>query len=193
MSKIDFNTYLKKVNACEYHFYDCPSEICYFPFTNEEIDMKWLSTELNNFGEYLNHEESFEERKDIAENNKEWKDFVQELKKERHYVCELSGFNTKKIKELNYELFHIDGKHTWINSWLVAHHIDDKSEYECYNKNKLVILNRAVHLIKHRYNNLIEYVPNLKNNYELWFELGCLIHDRNNEYPWRNIREKKVW
>lgn len=190
MSKIDFNTYLKRLNEGEYHIYICPTEICYFPYKDEEINMCLISQELNKFGQYLDHKETFFERKNMAENNTNWINFAQELKKEKNFVCEESGFSYKKVKQLSYDLFDIDYKHSWINNWLVIHHTDDKQEYECYDKSKLVVLNRAIHLIKHRYNSLLPYIPNLKNNYELWFELGCLIHDRNGEYPWRNIIEK---
>ena len=190
MSKIDFDTYLKRLNEGEYHMYICPTEICYFHYKDEEINMCLISQELNKFGQYLDHKETFLERKNMAENNINWINFAQELKKEKNFVCEESGFNSKKVKQLSYDLFGIDYKHSWINNWLVIHHIDDKQEYECYDKDKLLVLNRAIHLIKHRYNSLLPYISNLKNNYELWFELGCLIHDRNGKYPWRNIIEK---
>lgn len=191
MTKIDFNTYLLRIKDYEYHFYDIPSETCYFPFQKEEIDMVTLSNELNKFGEYLNHNESFQERKDIAENNKEWIKFTWDLRRKQNYTCEISGFRYKDIKRLSHELFNILNEQTWINNYLVIHHLNDDEEYECYDKSKLLVLNRAIHMILHRYKNLLPLLPNLKDNYELWFELGCLIHDRNGEYPWRNITKAK--
>lgn len=190
MSKIDFKTFLQRINEGQYHFYDCPSETCYFPFLNEEIDMTILSSELNKFGEYLDHSESFMERKYMAENNAKWLNFAKQLKKEYKYICQQSHFTYEDIKKLSHDLFGLKYNETWANSWLVIHHRDDKLEYECYDKDKLVVLNRAVHLIKHRYNKLVKYLPELEINYKLWFELGSLIPDRNGEYPWRNIIRK---
>jgi len=192
MSKIDFLTYLNNINFGHLHYYIRSTEICYFPFLNEEIDMVTLSTELNKFGEYLNHAESFAERKYMAENNIKWINFTQQLKKERKYTCEISRFTYNDIKQLNHDIFGLKYDETWINNWLVIHHKDDLQEYECYDKDKLLVLNRAVHLIKHRYNNLIKHLPSLETNYKLWFELGCLIPDRNGEYPWRNVIKKNV-
>ena len=191
MSKIDFLTYCRYINEGQYHLYICPSEICYFPFQNAEIDMTILSKELNKYGTYLNHEESFEKRKDMAKNNLKWINFTQQLKKDNNYRCALSGFTYNDIKKLNYEIFNIKYDETWINSWLVVHHKDDQQEYECYDKNKLLVLSRPVHLIKHRYEKLLPLFPGLEFNYKLWFELGSLIHDRDGEYPWRHIKKKE--
>ena len=190
MSKIDFLAYLNNINFGHLRYYMCSTEVCYFPFLNEEIDMTILSKELNKFGQYLNHEESFFERKYMAENNIQWINFTQQLKKERKYTCEISKFTHNDIKRLSHDIFNVKYDETWANSWLVIHHKDDKQEYECYDKNNLLVLNRAVHLIKHRYNNLVKYLPALQTDYKLWFELGSLIHDRNGEYPWRHIVKK---
>lgn len=190
MTRITFNIFKKRIEEGQYHFYDKPSEFCYFPFINEEIDMITLSNEINKYGQFLNHKESFIERKTMAETNIQWINFAQTLKKEHNYTCDLSGFTYKDVKKLSHDIFGLKFNETWVNSWLIIHHMDDQQEYECYDKNKLLVLNRAVHLIKHRYNNLIKDFPSLEFDYKLWFELGSLIPDRNGEYPWRNIVTK---
>ena len=81
MTKINFNIFKKRVEEGQYHFYDKPSEFCYFPFINEEIDMITLSNEINKYGQFLNHKESFIERKTMAETNTRWINFAQTLKK----------------------------------------------------------------------------------------------------------------
>ena len=94
MAKIDFNTFGKRIEEGQYHFYDTPSEVCYFPFTNEEIDMVALSNEINKRDQFLKHKESFIERKTMAETNIHWIDFAQSLKKEHNYTCDISNFIT---------------------------------------------------------------------------------------------------
>lgn len=185
--KIDFDRYIKHLRNHEVRFYDVKTEICYFPYYNEEIDLCTLSLELNKFAEYITSKESFEERKDICENDEEWKQFVNQMKKDCNYVCQISNFSMKRIKALDYKLFNITNEYTWLNNWLTPHHIDGTIEYKCFDKSKIRILNRAIHMTYHRYNRLIELLPDLKWDYELWYELGCLIHDRENEYPWRKI------
>ena len=65
MTRINFNIFKKRVEEGQYHFYDKPSEFCYFPFINEEIDMITLSNEINKYGQFLNHKESFIEREHV--------------------------------------------------------------------------------------------------------------------------------
>lgn len=189
--KIDFTRFLENIRNCDIRFYDFKSELCYFPYLDEEIDLRILSNKLNTFAEYVTTKETFSERKNICENDEEWKQFIQQLKRDCNYTCQLSHFSMKTIKNLDYKIFGIENGYTWINNWLTPHHIDGSIEYRCFDKTKIRILNRAIHMIEHRYNNLIHHIPELKWNYELWYELGSLIHDRENEYPWRKITQKK--
>lgn len=185
--KINFERYLNNIRNNEVHFYDTKAEICYFPYYNEEIDMVQLSKSLNTFGEYITTKESFQERKDICEKDEEWKQFIASMKEDCDYKCQISGFGITKLKRLDHDLFNIGYNEFWINDWLNPHHIDGTLEYKCFDKSKIQIVNRAIHMCKHRYNKLLPSLPDLKWNYELWYELGCLIHDRENEYPWRKI------
>lgn len=189
--KIDFTKYLANLRDNDIRFYDLKSEMCYFPYSNEEIDMRLLSNKLNEFGEYVTVRETFEERKNICNNDVEWKVFIANLKKDCNYRCQISNFDSKKIKDLNYKIFGITSDYTWVNNWLNPHHIDGTVEYRCFDKDKIQIVNRAIHMTKHRYNKLVHHLPELKYNYDLWYELGCLIHDRENEYPWRKLTLKK--
>lgn len=187
MSKIDFDTYLKRIEEGVYHFYDIPSETCYFPFTNEEIDMCLISDSLDDFAVYLCHKESFEERVQVAE-SKPYRDFVNELIKEKNYICEISGFSYKKAKQLDFDLFNIPSNKRWINNFLVAHHVDGTCEYDCRDRTKIKVLNRAIHLILHRYSELSKKISWLDKNYDIWYELGCLIKTRRRTYPWRRLQ-----
>lgn len=187
--KISFLEYIEKLKNAEYHIYDIPSETCYFPMTDSEIDMIKISDSLNPYGEFLNHKESFQERKFTCERDEEWKQFIANLKKERGNKCEISSFNVQKAKELSNKIFGIPYNKVWINDWLVPHHLTAQDDYRSFDKKDIKILNRGIHMTLHRYKNLVKLLPELKYDYELWFELGCLIRDRESQYPWRNITE----
>ena len=189
MINISFDRFLENKNNRESCIYDISTSSCYFPKLDECISMFYISDSLAKYATYVTKNESFTEREEIR-NSSEWKSFTYELKVANNWTCQKSGFDKSTIRILSKEIFGLDDNHTWCNNYLTVHHIDGESEYNCRDKNKLIVLNRAIHMTLHNYDKLVRDLPVLKGNYKLWFELGSLVPLNYKVYPWLNITKK---
>lgn len=187
MNNIIFEKYCENLANNEKTIIDIETSICFFPRLDENISLFELSEKLNGFAEYKTKKESYTERLNIR-NNENWKAFTKELRKERKYICEISHYSLNNIRMLNEEIFHIPQDKSNINNWLNIHHISGEYDYECYDKDQLLVVNRAIHMMLHRYNKLVLLIPTLKDNYKLWFELGSLIHSSDGTFPWKSLK-----
>lgn len=193
VKEINLFTWLARLNKDCTREYDLQKEICYFPETDEYKGLVDISDQLNNKAIFLKHKEGFDERKAICESDEEWKAFVNHLKRKYNYTCQISGMGLNDIKLLSEKIFGLKPNDTWINNWLTPHHIDSKTEYKCFDENKLIICNRAIHLAYHRRYYIDAFIKRPVTDYSIYFEIGSLIHDRNGIYPWRNITERKEY
>lgn len=186
MNAVTIEKYFTNLTNNECRFYDKDMNICLFPNLHENISMSIISDRLKSFVKYVTKKESYEERLEIR-TSEDWKLFANEMRKEKNYTCEISNYSLKDIRELNQEIFHISMNQSNVNNWLNIHHISGEYDYECYDKSKLLVVNRAIHMTLHMYENLLPFIPNLKDNYRLWFELGALCKTNDGKYPWQNL------
>lgn len=187
MNNISFEKYCENLANGEKTENDIETSICFFPDLDENISLFTLSKKLNSFTEYTTKKESYTERLNIR-NSEKWKTFTDEMRKEKNYVCEVSNYTLKDIRTLNEEIFHIPQNKSNVNNWLNVHHKSGEYDYECYDKEQLLVVNRAIHMTLHMYKNLVLLIPTLKNNYRLWFELGSLIQYSDGSFPWKAIK-----
>lgn len=188
MTRISSEEYFINVNNGKPHIYDFPSETCIFPYQDEEIDMRDITFALKNEYMPVTINENYETRL-ITRNDPEWIAFAKEYKKECNYICQVSNFNLSKIRQLAFEIFSIPKNKTWINNGLTIHHTSNSVDYDCRDKSKLIVVNRAIHMILHRYDKLISLMPNLAYDYRLWYEIGSFVNTDKNEFPWRLITD----
>lgn len=188
MSDISYEKALEHFQNSTKHFYDKENSLCIFPDTFEQIDMCLLSKCLNDEAVYVTKNTSYKKRLEIRTKD-EWKSFTTDLKKKYHWICQVSHYGIDSIKSLSWSIFGIKPNETWANSFLTVHHVDGESEYECYDETKLIVINRAIHMMLHRYENLLPKIPRLKTDYALWYELGSLIHTSDGKWPWKEIKK----
>ena len=190
MQKIDVYGWLNKLNLKEPRSYNFDTEICYFPLTDEYASLREISDGLRNKGIFLNHKESFEQRKLICDKDEEWKAFFKDLRREKRNVCELSGLTFAESRKLSSKIFGLNKTDTWVNNWLTPHHINDSVEYKTFDKDNILVVNRAIHMVYHMRYYLAQFIKRDKPDYELYFEIGSLIANRNKIYPWKTITKE---
>ena len=188
MKKLNQFNWLYKLNINEPRKYDFEKEICYFPESDSYASLVEMSDNLASKGIFLAYRENFATRKFICNEDEEWRDFIYQLKAQNDFKCQLSKIGLSESIALSERIFGLPRNAIWINNWLTPHHTDGSSEYRCFDRTKIMILNRAIHMAYHRRHYLGAFIKREKPDYALYFEVGSLIYDRNGVYPWRNIR-----